>query len=360
MTKIKMNNLIKIELTKKRSVGSGEEPYIIAEIGSNHNGDMILAKQLIDSAKRAGADCVKFQSWSKETIFSKVTYEDNYFLADDYRDRDDYTLEQIVEKYAITEEQLKEMSDYCGKIKIDFTSTPFSRKEVDFLVDQLNVEFIKVASMDLNNYQFLDYIARKGKPIILSTGLSSLAEIDKAVQTIEDTGNKRIILLHCVAIYPPEDSQVNINNIGSLSTIYPYPIGFSDHTLGTCIPLASVAKGACVVEKHYTLDKEMFGWDHKISANEEDMHIITEGAKRIYNAMGNGRIGRVEQRERLDSFRRSIVAARAIKVGEIIQEDMLDFKRPGTGLEPEVSKYIIGKLAKRDIAYDEIISVNDF
>ena len=351
---------MKIQLTENRIVGANEVPYIIAELGSNHNGDMVLAKKLIDSAKRAGADCVKFQSWSKETIFSKIKYEENHFLTDDYRDRDDYTLEQIVEKFSITESQLVEMSGYCKKIEIDFTSTPFSKREADFLVDQVNVDFIKIASMDLNNYQFLEYIAHKGKPVVLSTGLSSLAEIDKAIQTIENTGNKRLIILHCVAIYPPEDSQINLNNMDSLSAIYPYPIGFSDHTLGTCIPLASIAKGACIIEKHYTLDKEMFGWDHKVSANEEDMQVITKGAKRIYNAMGSGRIERVEQSERLDSFRRSIVAAKPIKAGEIIEENMLDYKRPGTGLEPEEAKYIVGKVAKRDISTDELILIEDF
>jgi sialic acid synthase SpsE len=145
-----------------------------------------------------------------------------------------------------------------------------------------------------------------------------------------------------------------------LSSIFPYPIGFSDHTLGTSIPLASVAKGACILEKHYTLDKEMFGWDHKVSANEEDLSVITEGAKRIYSALGSGRIQRVENSDRLDSFRRSIVAAKSIKAGEVIEEDMLDYKRPGTGLEPETVKYIVGRVAKRDISKDELIMMSDF
>jgi sialic acid synthase SpsE len=351
---------MKVKITSNRSVGKGEAPYIIAELGSNHNGDMELAKKLIDSAKRAGADCVKFQSWSKKTIFSKVKYEENYFLVDDYRGRDDYSLEEIVEKFSISESQLIEINAYCKKVGIDFASTPFSKKEADFLVDQLDTEFIKIASMDLNNYQFLDYVARKGKSIVLSTGLSTLAEIDQAVQTIENAGNEKIIILHCVAIYPPEDKQINLNNMDSLSANYPYPIGFSDHSLGTCIPLASVAKGACIVEKHFTLDKDMFGWDHKVSANEEEMAVITVGAKRIFTALGSERIQRVENSERLDSFRRSIVAAKDIKVGEIIQEGMLDYKRPGTGLDPEVSKFIIGKMAKRDISYDEIILMEDF
>ena len=351
---------MKIKVNKNRYIGKNEAPYIIAELGSNHNGDMDLAKKLIDSAKKAGADCVKFQSWSKETIFSKIKYEENYFLADDYRNRDDYSLEEIVDEFAISEEQLIQMRNYSQEIGIDFTSTPFSKREADFMVEKLNVDFIKVASMDLNNYQFLDYVANKGKPIILSTGLSSLAEIDKAVSVIESAGNDQLVILHCVAIYPPEDKQINLNNIDSLQKIYQYPIGFSDHSLGTCIPIAAMAKGACVIEKHFTLDKEMFGWDHKVSANEEDMEVITNAAHRIFTALGTSRIQRMEEDDRLESFRRSIVASRSIKEGEIFTNSMLDFKRPGRGLAPEALDFIVGKVAKRNIEYDELINMQDF
>ena len=349
-----------IKLTKSRSVGSSYPPYVIAELGSNHNGDMELAKKLIDSAKRAGADCVKFQSWSKETIFSKIKYKENFFLADDYRECEDYTLEQIVEEFAISENQLLEMRDYSHKIGIDFTSTPFSRKEADFLVDELDVDFIKIASMDLNNYSFLEFLAKKGKPMVLSTGLSNLSEIDKAVRQIEQTGNQQLVILHCVAIYPPEDSQVNLRNINTLSRLYPYPIGFSDHSLGTSIPLASVACGACLVEKHFTLDKEMFGWDHKVSANEEEMLVLATETKRIFQAMGSSRIQQVENDDRIESFRRSIVAARKINEGEVFQEDMLDFKRPGRGLPPDALQFVLGKPAKRDLEYDERLEISDF
>src|SRR3972149_11019524 len=176
---------MKIKLTSKREVFSFCEPYISAEIGSNHNGDMELAKRLIVAAKEAGADCVKFQSWSNETIFSRKVYEENYFLRDDYRNRSDYTLEEIVDEFAISEQELLEMKKFAGEVGIDCTSTPFSKKEVDFIVEVVKTPFIKVASMDLNNYPFLDYIARKSLPVVLSTGLSELYEIDKAIRTIE-------------------------------------------------------------------------------------------------------------------------------------------------------------------------------
>ncbi len=351
---------MKIKLNDKHSVSKVDKPYIIAELGANHNGDMALARRLIDAAKKSGADCVKFQSWSKDTVFSKKTYDENYFLADDYRERTDVNLEKIVENYSISESELLEMKKYADNIGIDCSSTPFSRSEVDFLVDRMNAQFIKIASMDLNNYPFLDYIARKKKPIILSTGLSTLSEIDLAIQTIENAGNNQIIILHCVAIYPTKDLDVNLKNIDTLSKIYPYPVGFSDHTLGSCIPLAAIAKGACLIEKHFTLDKDMEGWDHKVSATPDEMKVIVDGSRRIHDALGSERITRVESQERLDSFRRSIVAAKDIKKNDVITEEMIDYKRPGTGLPPEAVSYIVGKKAVRNIPYDEIINLTDF
>jgi len=349
-----------IILTKTRSIYNYCEPYVIAEIASNHNGDMELAKKLIFEAKQSGADCVKFQSWTKDTIFSRKKYEDNYFLGDDYRNRTDYNLEEIVDAYSVSEDQLLSMKQYSDLIGIDFASTPFSRKEADFLVNDLQVPFIKIASMDLNNYPFLDYIAKKGKPVILSTGMSELYEIDKAIRTIEATGNKQIVLLHCVALYPPKDNQINLNIINTLQQLYPdYPIGFSDHTIGTCIPLASVVKGACIVEKHFTLDKNMEGWDHKVSATPDELKDICENSKRIVAAMGTFSIRSVEGNERRSEFRRSVVLTRKVNKGEIISENDIDYKRPGIGLAPEEGKYIIGRKARFDLNYDHIISMED-
>ena len=346
---------MKIKLTKNKEIYNYCEPYIIAELGSNHNGDMELAKELILKAKESGAHCVKFQSWSKDTIFSREKYEENYFLADDYRNRSDTNLEEIVDRYSISEQELLEMKKFCEEVGIDFASTPFSKKEVDFLVDVLDAPFIKVASMDLNNYPFLGYLAKKNRPIILSTGLSELYEIDKAIRTIEDAGNKDIIILHCVSIYPPKDEEVNLNNIKTLQQIYPYPVGFSDHTLGYEIPLASVAFGACVIEKHFTLDKNLEGWDHKVSATPDELEIIVTGAKKINKALGSFRITAVEDLERRVEFRRSIVITRDIKEGERIKEKDIDFKRPARGLAPEMAKFIIGKRVNRDLKADSIL-----
>lgn len=350
---------MKVNINPNRQLYNYCKPYIIAELGANHNGDMELAKTLIRQAHEAGADCVKFQSWTSESVSSKKVYEDNFFLTDDYRNRTDTSLKQIVEKYSITESQLLEMKAYASELGIDCASTPFSKKEVDFLVEGLDAPFIKVASMDLNNYPFLKYIAAKNRPIVLSTGLSSLDEIDRAITCIEAEGNTQIIILHCVSIYPPKDEEVNLNNIKTLQNLYPYPIGFSDHTLGTSVPLASVALGACLIEKHFTLDKEMEGWDHKVSADQDDMKVICENAARIHTAMGSFRIQSVESAERKYAFRRSIVAAKDIAEGEIIVEESLDFKRPGDGLQPGDMVYLLGKPAKRTINKDEILYITD-
>ncbi|MCP4914390.1 MAG: N-acetylneuraminate synthase [Oligoflexia bacterium] len=338
------------------------KPYVIAEIGANHNGDIELAKKLIDEAKEAGADAVKFQSWTKDTIFSKQVYEENYFLADDYRDRNDYTLEEIVEKFSVSEQELIQLSDYCKEVGVVFSSTPFSEREVDFLADTVKVDFLKVASMDCNNYPLLEYMAKKNLPIILSTGLSTLDQIDKAVRTIENAGNKNIMILHCVANYPPEDKNVNLRNIDMLRDNYPeYPVGFSDHSIGTSIPLAAVARGACIIEKHFTLDKDMFGWDHKVSATKEELtEIVTEG-RRIIEALGGYRRKLTSfDHEKIPSFRRSVVASVNIKAGTTITRENLDLKRPGTGFSPETLELIVGRVAKKDIPSDKVLDSQDF
>lgn len=336
------------------------KPYVIAEIGANHNGDLDLAKKMISEAKKCGADCVKFQSWDAETIFSKSVYEANYFLQDDYRNRTDYTLEEIVDKFHIGQEEHIQLKAFCDHVGIDFASTPFSKKEVDLLVDILNVPFIKVASMDLNNIPFLEYIAHKNKPVILSTGLCGMDAIVEAVECLEHNGCKEIVLLHCVSIYPPRDDEVNLNNIDMLRDNFGYPVGYSDHTLGITAPIMSIAKGVCVIEKHFTLDKDMFGWDHKVSANPEELSAICEAADSGYKMLGQYRRTVQENEERRQAFQRSIVAARDIARGTVIREEDLDFKRPGVGIPPKYISFLIGKTAKRNIRYDEIIKMTDF
>ena len=343
-----------------KEIKNYSEPFIIAEIAANHNGKVELAKKMIKIAYKKGADCVKFQSWDKNSVFSKKAYEDNFFLNDDYRNRKDHTLKSVVEAYSLSDEDFRELKNYCDKTGIIFASTPFSEREVNFLIDELEVEFIKIASMDLNNFSFLEFIAKKDKPLVISTGLSNLSDIDEAIRTITNTVNDQIILLHCVSMYPPEDKYVNLNNIDMLRNLYNYPTGFSDHTFGFTAPILSIAKGVCMIEKHFTLDKTMEGWDHKISANPEELEIIVKECKRAYKMLGSYNRIVNEPQERLEAFRRSIVSTRNIKKGENILREDLTCKRPGTGLEPKYLHFIVGKQAKRDIEFDSLLSMDDF
>lgn len=350
-----------IKLENGKVISDYGKPYIIAELGSNHNGNMDLAKEMIHKAKECGADCVKFQSWTKDTIFSKKVYQDNYFLQDDYRNRTDYTLEEIVDEFSISEDQLYQMAQICKEVGIDFSSSPFSEREVDHLVDTCHAPFVKIASMDLNNYPFLEYVAKKNVPVVLATGLSDLWEIAKAVKTIEDAGNHKIILLHCISVYPPKFADIHLNNILSLRMMYPdYPIGFSDHSLGVEIPTAAAALGACMIEKHFTLDKEMFGWDHKISADPQELKALVEAAHHVQEALGSTKkTVNTDEMIKRDAFRRSIVAARDLPAGTVLTREDIDFKRPGTGITPGEAENLIGRTLKRDVAYDKMFEKED-
>lgn len=355
LTEIEGEKMIKI---KDREIKNYSKPYIIAEIGANHNGDIELAKKLIAEAKKCGADAVKFQSWTPSSLICKEEYNNNQVYTDSPK-KHFGSLKEMVEKYYLREEQHFELKKYCDNLKIDFCSTPFSKEEVDLLM-KLDVLFIKVASMDINNLELLKYMAKQQKPIILSTGMSTLSEIEKAIEIIENEGNNQIILLHCISIYPPKYEDINLNNILMLEKTFGYPVGFSDHTIGTSIPLASVALGSYIIEKHFTLDKNMPGWDHEISADPQELEIICKESKNITEALGTyKRIVSKDEQEKLKKFRRSVVLANDLKEGETIKLENLEFKRPGTGIRPDEVKYVIGKKLIRDIEKDEILKWED-
>ena len=341
-----------------REVKDFSIPYIIAEIGANHNGDMNLAKKMIDSAKKCGCDAVKFQSWTPDSLIAKEEYDRNQQYNDSSKKHFD-SLKEMVEKYYLRPGQHVELKKYCDKIGIEFCSTPFSEDEAD-LLEELGVHFYKIASMDINNPGFLKYVARKGKPIVISTGMATLAEIENAVKAIEQEGQSDIILLHCIAIYPPAYEDINLNNIPMLRQTFGYPVGFSDHTIGISIPLASVALGSCMIEKHFTLDKDLPGWDHEVSANPEEMRIIVAESRNVVNSLGTFRrtVSQAEEEKKL-KFRRSIVAKGNLKQGHILTTDDLSFKRPARGISPDKVKYVVGRKLKRDISQDEIMQWDD-
>lgn len=350
-----------IQLSKSSIVHNYSEPYIIAEIGANHNGDMDIAKKLIKSAKDCGANAVKFQSWKPGSIEAKEVYDKNQSYDDGDGGKKHFgSLIEMVEKYYLRDEQHIELSNYCKSIGIDFCSTPFTKEEVD-LLQKLDVPFFKTASMDINNFELLIHMAAYKKPIILSTGMATLGEIERAIKTIEDQGNNQIVLLHCISIYPPKYKDINLNNIQMLQKAFVYPIGFSDHSIGTSIPLASIALGSCVIEKHFTLDKDMPGWDHQISANPEELKEIVKEGRNIQIALGSfNRVISKDEEEKKGKFRRSVVTAKKLSQGHTITNEDLTVKRPGTGIQPEEIPYLVGRKLKKNLNADEILSWSDF
>ncbi len=330
-----------------RRIGTGESPYIIAEIGSNHNGDMVLCRKIIDAAVECGADAVKFQSWSKNSLISDAEYKRNTSYAD--KKKHFGSLEEMVEKYQLTPQQHREIFDYCSSRKVTFLSSAFSLHEVDML-EEVGVLAHKVASMDINNLLLLKHIAGTGKPVILSTGMSTLGEIEKAVSVLRRNAAGPIILLHCISIYPPDYSTINLNNIPMLETAFGLPVGFSDHTLGTAVPLAAIALGAVMIEKHFTLDKTMNGWDHAISANPEELEVIVREGRNVVRAKGSFQrtVSEAEEKKKL-AFRRRIILAKNKKMNEPLDLSDIEFKRPGNGIHPDEYTYILGRRVNRDI-----------
>ncbi len=344
----------KIKLSKNSEVYTGSEPFIIAEIGSNHNGDMDLARHMIDAAVDCGADAVKFQSWTPSSLIAKEEYDRNQKY-DDSPKKHFGSLREMVERYYLREDQHRELKEYCDKKGIVFCSSAVSSEEVDML-DSLGVPFFKVASMDVNNLGLLSHIAKKRKPVLLSTGMSTLAEIETAVRTLRAGGCEDIVILHCISIYPPQYEDIHLRNIPMLQQTFDLPVGFSDHTIGFSIPLASVVLGACVIEKHFTTDKSFPGWDHEISADPVEMKIICQESKNIVRSLGSfvRTVSAAEEQKKL-KFRRSVVVKHALKAGHVLQNDDLTNKRPGTGIPPDFIKSLIGRTLKIDLEEDTLL-----
>lgn len=342
-----------------REVGDGRPAYIIAEIGANHNGDMSLARELISAAKDCGCDAVKFQLWGRRTI-----HVESYIqaISPDRKPGDKSTalgLGEELEKYQCNREQHAELKDYADKIGIDFSSTALTAPDVDFLVE-LGVPFLKIASQDTDNPHFIRHIAEKGLPTILSTGLSSWAEIDSAVEAFKPGNLANLCLMHVIALYPPADNLIHLKKMGTMRQTFGVPIGYSDHSIGFAVPLAAVALGAVAIEKHFTLDKNLPGWDHKVSADPADMRIICSESKRITAALGstNPELSD-DEKQKAEHFRRSVVTTQAIKKGDVLSMDKLTFKRPGVGIKANEIRYVANRVAKNDIAADEIIKWDD-
>lgn len=343
MTKVKIAD---------RLIGEGNPCFIIAEAGVNHNGDINQAKRLIDIAKEAGVDAVKFQTFKAEELVSRRSPKAKHIEGEE-------SVFEMTKSLELGKEDFKQIAEYATRKDIIFLSTPSGEWSTNLLYD-LGVPAYKIASGDITNIPLLKYIAKKGLPIIMSTGMANLGEIEDALDAIYSTGNEQVILLHCVASYPTPLEEVNLRVIDTLKQAFQLPVGFSDHTTSTIVPVAAAALGASVIEKHFTLDKNLPGPDHKASANPDELKRILEGIRELEVLLGSPikRCTKSEEETKV-AFRRSIVAKTDISKGTRITRDMLAIKRPGTGIPPKFLDIVVSRNAKKDIKSEEVIEWED-
>lgn len=326
---------------------------IIAEAGVNHNGSIEMARSLIDAAKEAGADYVKFQTAKLDALVSK-----NAVMADYQKKNTGHEESQkdMLAKLLLPFSDFIALSDYCREKQIGFLSTPFDMESIAFLEDL--VPFWKVPSGEITNYPYLVAIGKTKKPVILSTGMCELSEIDDAVSVLRENGTADLTLLHCNTQYPTPYRDVNLRAMETLKNRYHVNVGYSDHTAGTEVPVAAVALGASVIEKHFTLDKTLPGPDHKASLEPEELRRMVQAIRNVEAALGSSeKKASPSEQENLSVARKSIVAARRISKGEILSERNLTAKRPGTGISPMKWKQVVGTRAVKDFEEDELIIV---
>lgn len=330
--------------------------FIIAEAGVNHNGNIELAKKLIDIALECGADAVKFQTFKTENDISKYAPKADYQKNTTNFDESQF---EMAKKLELSFENFSELKKYCDKKNIIFLSSPFDMDSVRFLKD-LGLEIFKIPSGEITNYLLLREIGSYKKKVILSTGMADLGEIEDAIDILVENGTKKedITILHCSTEYPTPFEDVNLNAILTIKDAFKINVGYSDHTPGIEIPLAAVALGAKVIEKHFTLDKNLPGPDHKASLEPVELKAMIQAIRNVEKGLGDG-IKKPSKSElkNLNIARKSIVAAKKIKKGEIFSEGNITVKRPGNGISPMRWNEVIGKIAKRNFNEDELIEL---
>jgi len=338
------------ELLDGKKLNKETAPYIVAELNTSHFGDLDVAVSMIQKAKEIGCDCVKFQSWNESSLYSRSYYEENRIA------------ERMFKKLSLGREDFFHLKRAAEKIGISLTSTPYSFEEVNFLIDEIRVPFIKVASMDIVTLPFLKHIAKRNVPTVLSTGMSTLDEIRAAVSIFEKYNTQPICILHCVSTYPTSPENLNLYNIKMLQEEFlNHFVGYSDHSLSEFASVAAVGLGAIMIEKHFTLDASRIGFDNQMAAEPEVMQRVVDYCKSTKIALGsyerNLGVGEIEQRPKM---RRSIIAARAIEAGKIIELADLSFKRPGTGLCPSTVNEVVGRKILKQKFADELLEADDF
>jgi N-acetylneuraminate synthase len=338
-----------------RKVGPGHPCFIIAEAGVNHNGDIQLAHRLIDAAVEAGADAVKFQTFTTERVISRDAPKANYQVETTGSEESQFDMVKALE---LPREAFAELMAHCQERNILFLSTPFDHESIELLAG-LGVEAFKIASGEITNLPLLEHVARNGKPMFVSTGMANIGEVETAVRTIKQAGNPDKVLLHCVSNYPAEPADVNLRAMDTMARAFGVPVGYSDHTLGLEVPLAAVALGASVIEKHFTLDCSMTGPDHRASLEPDELKRLVSGIRVVQESLGHGRKEPAASEANTASVaRKSLVAARALTAGTVLTEDMIDIKRPGHGLPPSVRLNLVGRTVRIDVAEDTLFSLD--
>ena len=328
--------------------------FIIAEAGVNHNGSLQLAKRLVDKAKEVGADAVKFQTFKAENLVSKSAKKAKYQVENMGSDESQY---EMIKKLELGFDEFKELKNYCDKKEIMFLSTPFDNESIEFL-NNLGVEIFKIPSGEITNLPYLRKIGLLKKKVILSTGMSDLGEVEYALDILMKAGTKKenITILHANTEYPTPMEDVNLKAMQTIACAFGVKVGYSDHTLGIEVPIAAVAMGASVIEKHFTLDKNMVGPDHKASLEPYELETMVKAIRNIEKALGDGiKKPSKSESKNIEIARKSIVAKRDIKKGEKFTEENLTIKRPGNGINPMRWDEILGQISRKDYKEDELI-----
>ena len=329
---------------------------IIAEAGVNHNGDMNMARRLIDVAADAGADWVKFQTFKADQLVTKKAEKASY---QNQATGSSESQHSMISKLELSREMHNELIEHCKSRGIKFFSTGFESESLDLLME-LGLDYFKIPSGEITNLPYLRHIGQYGKPVILSTGMSTLDEIENALKVLEQEGTsrERITVLHCNTEYPTPMIDVNLRAMLTIRDTFGVQVGYSDHTLGIEVAIAAVALGAKVIEKHFTLDRNLTGPDHKASLNPEDLKLMVSAIRNIEKAMGDGvKRPSASEQKNIPAARKSLVASRVILKGEVFSETNLVVKRPGTGLSPMRWDEVLGCKAPRNFEEDELIEL---